>query len=86
VGDSCVVSAAPPRTMLARMSPGCGTRLTAPSATPSTRMMRLSPSETSGRKRWIIQGSRESVVNMSKSEPKLGSSSASLNTPAPPLP
>ena len=34
---------APPRTMLERMSSSAGTRLTAPSGSPSTSMMRLSP-------------------------------------------
>ena len=39
----------PPRTMLERRSSGAGTRLTAPPNSPSTRMMRLSPSFTAGR-------------------------------------
>ncbi len=72
--------------MLERMSSPAGTRLTAPMATPSTRMMRLSPWTTAGRKRWITHGSRKVTENRSNSEPKFGSRRATLNTAAPPLP
>jgi len=69
-GDRSVAWAAPLRTMLERRSSAAGTRLTAPANSPSTRMMRLSPCFTSGRKRWITQGSRKVTENMSNSEPK----------------
>ena len=83
---SSVSAAAPPRTMLERMSSPAGTRLTAPSASPSTRMMRLSPSETCGRNFWITHGSRKVVENRSNSDPKFGSRTPTLNTEPPPKP
>jgi len=64
-GDRSVACAAPPRTMFDRRSSAAGTRLTAPANSPSTRMMRLSPSFTSGRNFWMTQGSRNVTANMS---------------------
>ena len=55
----------PPRTMLERRSSTAGTRFTAPAYSPSTRMMRLSPSRTSGKNFWITQASRNVTANMS---------------------
>ena len=54
------------------MSFAAGTRFTAPMGTPSTRMIRLSPSLTCGRKRCTTQGSRKVTENRSNSEPKFG--------------
>ena len=51
-------SGRPPMCMFERVSPSGGTRLIAPAASPSIRMMRLSPAETSGRNFWAISGSR----------------------------
>src|SRR6201991_3838907 len=47
-GVNSAAWAAPPRTMLERRSSACGTRLTAPANSPSTRMIRLSPCFTAG--------------------------------------
>ena len=55
----------PPRTMLERRSSGAGTRLTAPANSPSTRMMRLSPSFTAGRNFCTTHGSRNVAANRS---------------------
>ena len=60
-----VAFGAPPRTMLERRSSAAGTRLTAPANSPSTRMMRLSPSFTAGRKFCTTHGSRNMVANRS---------------------
>ena len=49
-------------------------------------MMRLSPCLTSGRKRWITQGSLKVTENMSNSEPKFMSCGITRNTAAPPWP
>src|SRR6201992_643443 len=84
--DNSVACAAPPRTMFERRASAAGTRLTAPANSPSTRMMRLSPCLTSGRKRWITQGSLKVTENMSNSEPKFMSCGITRNTAAPPWP
>src|SRR5271170_7106794 len=76
--------AAPPRTMLERTSSTAGTRLTAPSGSPSTRTIRLSPWATAGMNFWMTHGSRNVTENRSKNEPKLASRSSILNTAAPP--
>ncbi len=83
---SSVALGTPPRTMLERRSSGAGTRLIAPAYSPSTRMMRLSPSFTAGRNFCTTHGSLKVAVNRSKSEPKLRSSRRSRNTASPPLP
>ena len=49
-----------------------------PSHSPSTRMIRLSPSLTSGRKRCTTQGSRKVTENRSNSDPKFGILHANL--------
>src|SRR5580658_1974228 len=67
-------------------SSGAGTRLTAPANSPSTKMMRLSPSRTAGRNFCTTHGSRNMEANRSYSEPKLRSSRAKRNTASPPLP
>ena len=81
-----VGSALPPTCMLERFSFTAGTRLMAPAALPSTRMMRLSPFLTSGRYFCAMKGSRKVWVKSSRSDEKFWSPSPSRNTPAPPLP
>ncbi len=84
--ESSVAVAAPPRTMLERISPFGGTRFTAPANSPSMRMIRLSPSITFGRKRWTTRCSARRASNSSSSAERFGSSRPTLNTAAPPLP
>ena len=60
--------------------------LIAPTGSPSTRITRLSPPDTSGRNCCAISGSRLMPANSSCSEFRLRSPCSSRNTPAPPLP
>ena len=56
---------------------------TAPPNSPSTRMMRLSPSFTAGKNFCTTHCSRKVTVKRSNSDPKLRSSFASRNTASP---
>ncbi len=76
----------PPACMFERVSPSRGTRLMAPTASPSTRMIRLSPFSTAGRNFCAISGSRLMPVNSSQRALKLRSFGSSRKTPALPLP
>src|SRR6056297_449743 len=81
-----IFSGRPPTCMFDRVSPAAGTRVIAPTGSPSTRMIRLSPFETSGRNCWAINGSRESEAKSSCRLARLRSLGSSRKTPAPPLP
>ena len=69
---SSVAAGEPPRTMLERRSSAAGTRLTAPAYSPSTRMMRLSPSLHRGQEflhhPLLAEGHREHVVERAEIE------------------
>jgi hypothetical protein len=56
--DSAIFSGRPPTCMFERVSPSPGTRLIAPTGSPSTRITRLSPFSTAGRNFCAISGSR----------------------------
>ncbi len=58
----------PPTCMFERTSPAAGTRLIAPTASPSTRITRLSPLLTAGRYFCTISGSRLNPVKSSWSD------------------
>jgi hypothetical protein len=83
---SASFTALPPTCMFERASPFCGTRLMAPTGSPSTRITRLSPSATAGRNFCAISGSRLMFMNSSCSAARFASAWGSLKTPAPPLP
>ncbi len=79
-------SGRPPTCMFERVSPLAGTRLMAPTGSPSTRITRLSPCRTSGTKACAMIGSALRSVNISCRLVRFFRSASSLNTPAPPLP
>ena len=79
-------SATPPTRRFDRTAPFIGTRLIAPTGSPSIRMMRLSPASTAGRNFWITSGSRDAVAWISIRAPRFGSPAFSLTTPEPAAP
>jgi hypothetical protein len=81
--ESSVASAVPPTTRLERMAPEGGFRLIAPTGSPSTMRMRLSPSLTAGRKACAMKGSGTILLKRSTMDSRLPSSLAELEHPCP---
>ena len=79
-------SGAPPTARLLRNSPPVGTRFTAPSGSPSTSRMRLSPAFTPGRKACTITGRASIWVTSSSRARRPGVPAAANTTPWPARP
>ena len=76
----------PPTRRLERTCPAAGTRLIAPTGSPSTSSTRLSPLLTAGTNFWAMTCSRPIMACSSSRASRLGSSASSRATPEPPPP